>query len=115
MTEKKIVINRVSSGIVTIVQVIFIVLKISKIGVFAKWPWWKVMLPIICTTSLGCFIICCSIGIFVCILKSEEKGNSNDKITIDHEIKNNINKINNITNKITIPSSDSTNIVDTNV
>ena len=47
-----------------IIQIVFIILKCTKSGVIESWPWWKVMLPTICTIGLICFfgcIACCGI------------------------------------------------------
>ena len=38
-----------SGGLVTIIQAAFIICKIIKTNVIGDWPWWKVMLPLICS------------------------------------------------------------------
>ncbi len=51
-------------GAVGVVQIVFIILKCTKTGVIRSWPWWKVMLPFICTIGLVCFcgsIACCGV------------------------------------------------------
>ena len=40
-------------GVVGVIQIVFIILKLAKV---LSWPWWKVMLPLIC--SVGITSIC---------------------------------------------------------
>ena len=50
---------------VGLLQILFIAFKLAEIGVVAEWEWWKVMLPTICTVSLGVTICCCA-GVVGC-------------------------------------------------
>lgn len=50
-------------GAVGVVQIVFIILKLTKTGTISNWPWWMVMLPFICTLGLAC---CCSLTACCC-------------------------------------------------
>lgn len=76
-------------GAVGVVQIVFIILKATHTGVISTWPWWKVMLPIICSTGLICFAMCVSISC-ICFIthcdKYEDKNKSNIvEVLIDPE------------------------------
>ena len=73
-----------SGGMITILQAAFIICKIIKANVIGDWPWWKVMLPLICSSGLMIFICCCGIGAFCCVegIKQNEDG-KNNQITIE--------------------------------
>ena len=62
-----------SGGLVTLLQAAFIICKILKANVIGKWPWWKVMLPIICTTGLLVLIFCCIGTAGACIVCCESR------------------------------------------
>ena len=50
-------------GAVGVVQIVFIILKLTKTGTISNWPWWMVMLPFICTLGVAC---CCSLTACCC-------------------------------------------------
>lgn len=62
--------SNVSAGggvsILTVLQIIFIVLKCAKIGDFAKWSWVKVLIPT--WIGLGIFLIAVVILLIVAIV-----------------------------------------------
>ena len=56
--------SKAGLSFVGVIQIVFIILKCTKSGVVESWPWWKVMLPIICSIGLMCFfgcIACCGV------------------------------------------------------
>lgn len=53
-------------GILTVLQIIFIVLKCAKIGDFEKWSWVKVLIPT--WIGLGIFLIAVVILLIVAIV-----------------------------------------------
>lgn len=58
--------NSASTGgvsVVGVIQIVFLVLKLTKTGIVSSWPWWKVMLPIVCSMGLAC---CC--GLTTCFM-----------------------------------------------
>jgi hypothetical protein len=63
---------------VGVVQIVFIILKATHTGVIGTWPWWKVMLPIICSTGLICFAMCMSISC-ICFITQCDKDKDKDK------------------------------------
>ena len=72
MTEKMSY-TKVSTGIEMVVQIVFIILKICKLGKIGAWPWWKVMLPTICSVSLCLLLCCCTVCCICCSNKIQEK------------------------------------------
>jgi hypothetical protein len=74
-------------GAVGVVQIVFIILKATHTGVISTWPWWKVMLPIICSTGLICFAMCVSISCicFITQCDKEESKQANMRVTTDPE------------------------------
>lgn len=57
------------AGIGTILTLIFVVLKLSNLGVVANWSWWYVFLPIIISVTLKTLYI----GIAYAYFKYKEK------------------------------------------
>ena len=55
------------TSILTVLQVIFIVLKVAGIGNFAEWSWWKVFIPT--WIGLGLFVLVVLITIIVLVIK----------------------------------------------
>ena len=55
--------SKAGTGAVGVVQIVFIILKLTKTGTISNWPWWMVMLPFICTLGLAC---CCSLTACCC-------------------------------------------------
>jgi hypothetical protein len=55
-------------SILTVLQIIFIVLKVAGVGNFANWPWWKVLIPT--WIGLGLFLLVVLIVIIVLVIKS---------------------------------------------
>ena len=58
-----------SAGIsaVGVLQLIFICMKVwgTKTAIYG-WPWWKVMLPLICSVSLSCCLGCTACWTMIC-------------------------------------------------
>ena len=74
-----------SGGLITILQAAFIICKIIKANVIGDWPWWKVMLPLICSAGLVVLIFCCGVSCICCIERIKNKENANnDEIRIEH-------------------------------
>ena len=72
-------------GAVGVVQIVFIILKLTKTGTTSNWPWWMVMLPFICTLGLAC---CCSLtacccGI-ICAPYLSDKKDTEHKVDIEN-------------------------------
>ena len=63
-------------SLVGVIQIVFIILKLTKTGIIGTWSWFKIMLPIICSVSLICFcgIFSCFCGI-MCIPLLDKKRN----------------------------------------
>ena len=73
-----------SGGLVTIIQAAFIICKIIKTNVIGDWPWWKVMLPLICSVGLAILICCCGISCICCVEGIKNKENTkNNEIRIE--------------------------------
>ncbi len=68
---------RASGGLVTILQALFIICKIIKTNVIGDWPWWKVMLPLICSFGLAILLCCCGVCCIGCIEKIKSKEDEN--------------------------------------
>lgn len=64
--------NKVTIGCVDVIlivfQVLFIVLKLGKIGAFAEWSWLAVFSPLL--IAIGCFILFLVIVFIVAIVKT---------------------------------------------
>ena len=76
-------------GAVGVVQIVFIILKCAKTGVIGSWPWWKVMLPFICTIGLVCFcgsIACC--GVIANKICCNDKTGKRKHTTVEIDIEN---------------------------
>ena len=101
MTEKTCY-TKGSTGIGMVVQIVFIILKICTLGKIGAWPWWKVMLPTICSVSLCLLLCCCTVCCFCCSNKIQEKKQQN--VTIQESPKSNV-----ITKETIIQSSQPTN------
>ena len=56
------------TSILTVLQIIFIVLKLAGIGNFANWSWWKVLIPT--WIGLGLFLIVVLTVIIIFIVKT---------------------------------------------
>ena len=65
-------------GAVGVVQIVFIILKATHTGVIGNWPWWQVMLPIICSIGLICFALCLSLSC-ICFITHCDKDKYEDK------------------------------------
>ena len=68
--------NNISKGgtsIIGVIQIVFIILKLINNAVIGKWPWWKVMLPIIISTSLTISMCCCGMGCFCMVNYFKER------------------------------------------
>ena len=55
------------TSILTVLQVIFIVLKLTGIGNFANWSWWKVFIPT--WIGIGIFLLVILIAFIWAIIK----------------------------------------------
>lgn len=55
---------------VGVVQIVFLILKLSKTDPIGGWPWWKVMLPLECSVALICCVSCCGVSL-LCIAKDD--------------------------------------------
>lgn len=55
-------------SILTVLQIIFIVLKLAGVGNFANWSWWKVLIPT--WIGLGLFLLVVLIVIVVFVVKA---------------------------------------------
>ena len=78
---------RASGGLVTILQALFIICKIIKTNVIGDWPWWKVMLPLICCFGLAILLCCCGVCCIGCIEKiksKEDKHAINQRVIIEN-------------------------------
>ncbi len=78
--------SKAGTGVVGVVQIVFIILKLTKTGTISNWPWWMVMLPFICTLGLVC---CCSLtacccGI-ICAPYLSEKKDTLSKVDIENQ------------------------------
>tara|TARA_A200000113_G_C8850433_1_gene350034 strand:- start:179 stop:520 length:342 start_codon:yes stop_codon:yes gene_type:complete len=62
--------------VVGMIQIVFIILKLTKTGIVSSWPWWKVMLPIICSVGL---VSCC--GLTACFMTATWFAYKNDDDT----------------------------------
>jgi hypothetical protein len=72
-----------SVSVVGVIQIVFIILKLTDNKVISTWPWWKVFLPLIVSSSLGLFLCCC--GVFcICIGASCSPIEKNDKVVVYH-------------------------------
>ena len=58
-----------SVSVVGVIQIVFIVLKLTHNKVIGTWPWWKVFLPIIVSASLTLCLCCCGVTC-ICIATS---------------------------------------------
>ena len=58
-----------SVSVVGVIQIVFIVLKLTHNKVIGTWPWWKVCLPIIVSASLALCLCCCGVAC-ICIATS---------------------------------------------
>lgn len=67
-----------SGGLVTILQALFIICKIIDANVIGDWPWWKVMLPLICSVGLALLICCCGICCICCAETIKNKENAKE-------------------------------------
>lgn len=54
------------TSLVSVLQIIFVVLKLTDNKVIGEWPWWKVMLPLIISASLSVFLCCCGV-LCICV------------------------------------------------
>ena len=78
---------KASGGLVTILQALFIICKIIDANVIGDWPWWKVMLPLICSVGLALLICCCGVSCICCIetIKSkEDKHATSQRVIIEN-------------------------------
>lgn len=71
-----------SGGLVTILQALFIICKIIDANVIGDWPWWKVMLPLICSVGLALLICCCGVSCICCIETIKNKENAKETPTV---------------------------------
>lgn len=104
MTEKTSYIKG-STGIGMVVQIVFVILKICKLGKIGEWPWWKVMLPTICSCLL-CLLLCCCTVCCICCSNKIQK-NKQKNITMKE-----LPELNVTTKKINIPYSETINFDD---
>ena len=76
---------------VGVVQIVFVILKCTNNGVIGLWPWWKVMLPLICTTGLLCFfgcIACCGIIAIDGGCNDNDKTKKPNQVQVEIDIEN---------------------------
>jgi|TARA_Y100000992_G_scaffold157410_1_gene105295 hypothetical protein len=60
------------TSFLSVLQIIFVVLKLTDNKVIGQWPWWKVMLPLIISSSL-CLFLCCCGAFCICVGASFDK------------------------------------------
>ncbi len=73
--NSKTTITRVGTPMIAVLQIIFIVLKLTKNEVIGEWPWWKVMLPLICSVGFTCCICNIALCLLLCCKKEDPKNN----------------------------------------
>lgn len=72
-----------SVSVVGVIQIVFIILKLTDNKVISTWPWWKVFLPLIVSSSLGLVLCCC--GVFcICIGASCSPMENENKVEVYH-------------------------------
>ena len=67
--------TRVGTSMIAVLQIIFIVLKLTKNEVIGEWPWWKVMLPLICSVGFTCCLCNSALCLLLCCKKEDPKSN----------------------------------------
>lgn len=70
------------TSLMSVLQIIFIVLKLTDNKVIGQWPWWKVMLPLIVSTSL-CLFLCCCGACCICVGVTFDKSPKNDNVMVE--------------------------------
>lgn len=75
--------NRQTAGtsIATIVQVVFIILKLCKINPVGNWNWLFIFIPTYCSIGLVCLVCFCYCGVVCCMYKKNQRENSIDALT----------------------------------
>ena len=73
--NSKTTITHLGTSAIGVLQIIFIVLKLTKNEVIGEWPWWKVMLPFICSAGLACCLCNTTLCLILCCKKEGSKNN----------------------------------------
>ena len=67
--------TRIGTPMIAVLQIIFIVLKLTKNEVIGEWPWWKVMLPLICSVGFTCCLCSSALCLLLFCKKEDPKNN----------------------------------------
>lgn len=71
-SENKSTPSAAGTSFLSLLQIVFIVLKLTAHTKIGQWPWWKVMLPLIVSSSL-CLFLCCCGAFCICVGVSFDK------------------------------------------
>lgn len=69
------------TSIGTIIQTVFIILKVAKVMPFKNWHWWMVFLPMEIGAGFCVLVVFCYCGVGACVIcrqKNEEVGTHED-------------------------------------